>query len=103
MLESLLALYPLDGPGAAELSDDERTNLRLAERELEMLRAELNKRAEELPQLQKRLAAAKALEVTQPEQAAAMYAALVNLYGGQAWAGEVVEAARERLRVLAER
>jgi eukaryotic-like serine/threonine-protein kinase len=103
MLESLLALYPLDGPGATELSDDERTNLRLAARELEMLRAELNKRAEELPQLQKRLAAAKAIEEAQPVQAAAMYSALVNLYGGQAWAGEVVDAARERLQVLAER
>jgi serine/threonine-protein kinase len=104
LLEDLLALYPAAGGGLAELSEDQRTNLRLAERELSMLRARLAERAaEQLPELKRRISAARRLEESDPTQAAAMYRALVDLYEQQDWAAPAVNEARERLQVLAER
>ncbi|HEX6963656.1 MAG TPA: hypothetical protein VF175_17450, partial [Lacipirellula sp.] len=104
MIEDLLALYPVAGGARESLSESQRTNLRLAERELESLRERAAQyAAEQLPELRQRLQAARRLELAQPEQAAAMYQALVDLYDGEAWAATVVDTARERLQVLAER
>jgi serine/threonine-protein kinase len=104
LLEDLLALYPAIDKDVAELSEDQRTNLRLAERELSMLRARLAERAaEQLPELKRLVAAARRLEESDPTQAAAMYRALVDLYEQQDWAAPAVREARERLQVLAER
>jgi serine/threonine-protein kinase len=104
MLEDLLALYPADGEAAAKLSESQRTNLALAKRELSLLRERLaDQAAQQLPELKQRLTAARQLEQSNPEQSAAMYQALVDLYAGHAWAAAAVTEARERLQVLAER
>jgi serine/threonine-protein kinase len=101
MLEALLHLYPKDGGSRAELSEDERTYLALAERQLAKLRQVNDKRAaEQLPVLKERLAAAQRLETSVPEQAAAMYQALVDLYDDQPWAADVVNQARARQQEL---
>jgi eukaryotic-like serine/threonine-protein kinase len=104
MFEDLLTLYPAEGADQQALTDDQRTILRLAERESNALRERVTKQAAKLlPELQKRLQAARGLEQAQPETAAAMYQALVDLYADQPWAEAVVSTARERLQVLAER
>jgi eukaryotic-like serine/threonine-protein kinase len=101
MLENLLALYPQAGPDSSALNDDQRTYLTLAQRELAELRSVLDKRAgEQLPVLKERLLAAERLEKTAPDKAVAMYRALTDLYGEQAWASAVVDEARARLQTL---
>lgn len=102
ILQDLLTLYPLQGEGAAGLSDEMQQYLTLAERELSKLRKEIDARAAEmLPMLRDRLMAAERLEQSDPQRAAAMYQALVDLYGDQPWASELVRQARERLKELA--
>ncbi|MCC6491633.1 MAG: serine/threonine protein kinase [Pirellulales bacterium] len=101
LLEQLLILYPTEGPAAGALNDQQRSDLKLARQELDNLRRSFKQRAEEqLPQLAERLAAARRLERRAPGQAAAMYRALVELYGEAPWAGPVVRQAEERLMVL---
>jgi serine/threonine-protein kinase len=101
MLDDLMKLYPKNGEARAGLNDDERTYLALAERQLAKLQQIINKRAaEQLPVLKDRLVAAERLEKISPEQATAMYRALVDLYGEQTWAAPVVDHARERLTQL---
>jgi hypothetical protein len=66
----------------------------------------LSKLREEVAKLEKikatalaeRLATAEALAKTAPTQAAAMYRAIISVYGGDAWAGSMVERARARLK-----
>lgn len=102
-LEDLLALYPLSGPGAAELSETQRSYLTLAERQLTRLRTQIADRAKELlPDLQQRLQAAQRLEKTSPEQAATMYRALVALFQDQPWAKTIVDQAQARLKIIAD-
>ncbi|RIK83118.1 MAG: hypothetical protein DCC67_06260 [Planctomycetota bacterium] len=101
LLEQLLALYPAGGEAAGELTAEQRNDLELARIELENLRAALRERqARLLPLLDERLAAAAKLEATSPAQAAAMYRALIDLYGDAPWASSVVRQARERVASL---
>jgi serine/threonine-protein kinase len=102
MLESLLKLYPKAGGARSALTDDERSYLTLAERQLAKLRQVIDKRAaNQLPTLKERLATAQRFEQSAPAEAAEMYQALIDLYGDQAWASDVVDQARERLQTLA--
>jgi serine/threonine-protein kinase len=101
MLEDLLALYPVAGPAAAKLSEHQRSYLTLADRQLARLRMQITERASELlPDLQQRLQAAQRLEATAPDQAAAMYRALVDLFQDQPWAKSVVDQAQTRLKTI---
>ena len=47
--------------------------------------------------LRRRLAAADSLAAQEPDRAAAIWEALVTLYGDKPWAAEIVEEAQERL------
>ncbi len=99
ILQDLLTLYPIDGKGATSLSEEMRQYMTLADRELIKLRKVIDDRAkEQLPMLRDRLMAAERLEATAPAEAAAMYRALIDLYGDQPWAVELVGEAREHLK-----
>ena len=99
ILQDLLTLYPIDGKGATSLSEEMRQYLTLADRELIKLRKVIDDRAkEQLPMLRDRLMAAERLEATAPAEAAAMYRALIDLYGDQPWAVVLVGEAREHLK-----
>lgn len=101
MLEDLLTIYPESGAAAARLSEEMRQYLTLANREVGKLRETIEQQAKaQRPMLLDRLLAAQRLESTDPEEAAAMYAALVSLFGDQPWAAELVDQARERLKVI---
>ncbi|HMO86095.1 MAG TPA: hypothetical protein PKC18_14365, partial [Lacipirellulaceae bacterium] len=96
MLDDLLALYADSQEG-----DDAAPYLELARRQRAKAGDLLEQRqAEQLPQLQERLAAAAALRESDPRSAARIYQALVNLYGDEAWADPVVARARELLQTL---
>ena len=101
LLEDLLVLYPTAGEQAAALDEDQRTNLTIAERELAKLRVQIEKRAaEQLPAIRERARTARELEAASPEKAAAMYRALIDLYGEEAWAKPVIDEAQTRLKTL---
>ena len=101
MLEDLRTIYPESGAAAAGVSDEMRQYLTLADREAAKLRGVIDQQAkEQRPMLMDRLLAAQRLEETAPAEAAAMYGALVNLFGDQPWASELVEQARERLKTI---
>jgi hypothetical protein len=75
--------------------------LTLAGRELAKLQKMIDDQAkEQLPMLRDRLMAAERLEATAPAEAAAMYRALIDLYGDQPWAAELVGEAREHLKAM---
>jgi hypothetical protein len=72
--------------------------LTLARRQRDELRARIDAAAaEQLPELRRRLAAADALAAQEPDRAAAIWQALVTLYGDKPWAADIVEIAQERL------
>jgi hypothetical protein len=116
-LKSLVDLYGVTPPGSAEeaaagkkQSKAEREQVdrtaaivRLAQRRIERLRAELTKQHERmLAELKERMATAKGFETTQPAEAAAMYRAMIELYGTEGWAEAAVGEARARLSKLNE-
>ncbi|WP_428304421.1 serine/threonine-protein kinase [Lacipirellula sp.] len=101
ILQDTLTLYPTSGSAAAGLSEEMRQYLTLAERELAKLRTAIARQAkEQMPMLRNRLMAAERLEAKDPAQARAMYEALVDLYGAQAWASELIDEARKRMTAL---
>jgi serine/threonine-protein kinase len=97
LFESLVNLY---GPAAEGAKNDDVDAI------VELARERLTKLREEVAKLEKikatalaeRLATAEALAKTAPTQAAAMYRAIISVYGGDAWAGSMVERARARLK-----
>ena len=101
LLEDLLVLYPTAGEQAAALDEDQRTNLMIAERELAKLRLQIDKRAaEQLPAIRERARTVRELEDSSPERAAAMYRALIDLYGDELWAKPVIDQVQARLKSL---
>jgi hypothetical protein len=65
---------------------------------LDDLRAELDRRvAAQLPALRQRMQVAEDTAPTDPHRAHRIYQAIVDLYGEQQWAGEIVTEARKRL------
>jgi len=100
MLASLVNLY---GPAASE-QDETSAIVQLANRRLETLKRDLSKEREQLlKSLSERLQAAKKLVLSEPQQAAAMYRAIINLYRDQDWAQDVVTEARTQLTELEKR
>jgi eukaryotic-like serine/threonine-protein kinase len=72
--------------------------LMLANRRLAQLRKEVDKLAtEQTPRLTSRLDAADAMRLGEPERAAAIYRAVIELYGDKPWAADLVSRARESL------
>ena len=90
------------GNGArAQRSDESERRaacVRLARHQIERLRDDLAiQTARQLASLRRRLAAAGQIAADQPERAAAMCRALVDLHQDHAWADQVVAEARRRL------
>jgi hypothetical protein len=85
---------------ATNNSDHERVAavVQLANRQLATLEADIAKQTDEqLADLEERLAVAERLTASAPEQAAAMYRAIVDLYDEFTWADSIVSEARRRL------
>jgi serine/threonine-protein kinase len=100
MLEALLILYPPAGVAPA-LRKEQQTHLTLAERELTKLQVQIEKRATtQLPAIRERAQAAHRLEDSSPEKAAAMYRALIELYGDESWAKPVIDQVKVQLEAL---
>ncbi len=96
-LQAIVDLYgqPNREPGPDELC------LILARQRLTQLREEVKKRsAEQISLLQDRLNAADAVRKSEPEQARAMYQAVVELYRDKPWAADTVRHARKALKTL---
>jgi hypothetical protein len=102
-LQALIDLHP---PGArldAGHGADERSAavVQRAQRRLDVIRAEIAEQTErERVALVERMAAAGRLADAKPQAAAAMYRAIVELYGESAWAKEIVAEAQRRLGEL---
>ena len=110
-LQALVDLYDPSGllkeNGNSATTDNftetDRLWLTLAYQKIRELREKSASTADsQLPALRERLKTAAALEQSDPFLAARIYNALVGLYGDQPWAQEVVEAARARIKRLAE-
>lgn len=98
-LESLVALY---GTEARSAASDDRVAMcvELAKRQLAQLRNDVARlHARQLAALKERLVAADRLAAQQPAEARPIYQAIVDLYGNDAWADEVVRTARQKLEV----
>lgn len=107
LLSSLIELYGVDAD--VTLTEDDTPAARqaacvqLAKVQLERLKETLAQQsARQVASLQERLAAAETLASTDPEVAAAMYQAIVNLYQNEPWAAEIVTEARRRLDATSE-
>jgi eukaryotic-like serine/threonine-protein kinase len=97
-MTKLQAIVDLCGQQASEPGRNEMC-LVLVQRRLAQLREDVKKRSgEQLSLLEDRLNAADALRKSEPEQAKAMYRAVVELYSGKSWAAEAVHRARKALK-----
>jgi eukaryotic-like serine/threonine-protein kinase len=93
-LQALVDLYT----GQSDLSGPAGNCVELARRHLKQVRQEIAAvTAEQLPQLQARLDRADELKATEPDRAAAMYRAVVELYSPKPWAAPAVERAKAAL------
>jgi serine/threonine-protein kinase len=93
-LQALVDLYQTSE------GDDERTRLclLLAERRLTQLRSEIDALSKsQLEMLQKRLDQTDATRAAKPDQAQAVYRAVIELYSDKPWAAEPVRRARKAL------
>jgi serine/threonine-protein kinase len=95
-LRSLVDLY---GPASAgENSERIAAVVQLADRQLAALDEQIAERRErQMASLKERLDAAARLSETDPQRAAAMYRAMIDLHAAEAWAEGAVEEARRRL------
>ncbi|MCI0335579.1 MAG: serine/threonine protein kinase [Planctomycetes bacterium] len=99
MFQALVDLYGPTAPGKAD--NDVSAIVELAKQRLASLRADLTKSHErQLAALRERLDVAEKLSKTNPQQASAMYRAIIELYQSNDWAHEIVEPARNRLEEL---
>ncbi len=97
-MTKLQAIVDLYGQQDRESASNEMC-LILAEQRLAQLRDEVRKRsAAQLSMLQDRLNAADAVRNTEPEQAKAMYRAVIELYSDKPWAADAVNRARQGLK-----
>jgi hypothetical protein len=115
MLEALVDLYGAEKSAGAtadladgakkgpELDAANRTAdvVQLAKRRLKPMQADIaRQREQQVTALEERLAAAERLSAKNPQQAAAMYRAILKLHENNEWAEKVVETARSRLAKL---
>jgi serine/threonine-protein kinase len=93
-LQAIVDLYQ----GADDATGPTALCLELARRRLAELQAQVEKHAAgQLRLLRQRLDAADALRPRDPEQARAMYRAVVELYGDKPWAADAIRRARQSL------
>jgi serine/threonine protein kinase len=115
MLESLVNLYgadlPAEAPRTAEGVVGGKTKrdksaraadvVQLARRRIETLRSELaQKHKIQLAEINERIDVAEKLSKSDSQRAAAMYQAIIDLYGSEKWAESAVGNARSRLAEL---
>jgi hypothetical protein len=95
-MTSLRSLVDLYGPeSAGENSERIAAVVQLADRQLAALDEQIAERRErQLASLKERLEAAARLSKADPQQAAAMYRAMIDLHAAEAWAESAVEEAR---------
>jgi eukaryotic-like serine/threonine-protein kinase len=94
-LQAIVDLYDRPGSNAGSSGDC----LILVRRRLTQLREEIKRRtAEQLDLLQERLNAADGLRRKEPDRAATMYRAVVELYAEKPWAADAVRRARDALK-----
>jgi hypothetical protein len=75
--------------------------VQLAKRRIEALQTTIAKERDvQLADLRERIQAARDLAGSDPEHAAAMYRAIIDLHANDAWAAEVVQEARGHLAKL---
>lgn len=99
-LEAMLALYGEIEPtrGKSPLTDTRALAVQLAHKKLARLRQAAKEQfREDLKLLRQQLANADKVHASQPEQARAMWQAIVVLYADKPWAQSVVDQARKRL------
>jgi hypothetical protein len=116
MLGSLIDLYD-DGPSGSvksikptaaanqkpdrDSADRAAKVVLLAKRRIQSLRAEVAKqREQQLADLNERLMTASQLKTSNPDRAAAIFQAIVNLHADDAWAADVVQKARDGIGEL---
>jgi hypothetical protein len=118
-LATLNALSDLYGAEATHGGDDDASNsqtaepdhgdanermkivVQLAKRRIAALQTTITKRRDvQLADLRERVQAARDLADSDPERAAAMYRAIIDLHANDAWATEVVQEARSQLEKL---
>jgi hypothetical protein len=98
LFQSLVDLY---GPSGKNHDDDVAAVVQLAKQRQAELRADLAKLHErQLTALRERMEVAERLSSAEPGQAAAMYRAMIELHGDDAWAADVVRQAQSRLANL---
>jgi len=99
MLQSLVDLY---GPTTSDEENSEAAVIvQLATRQLDVLKSDLvSQQRQQLASLRERLDAAEKIAPQNPQQAAAMYQAIIQLHQHDAWAAETVDEARSRLAKL---
>jgi eukaryotic-like serine/threonine-protein kinase len=86
---------------ASEETDRRAACVRLAERQLKVLRQDVAKlHARQLVATQERLTAAERFAKNEPERAREIYRAIIDIYGERAWAADLVTEAQRRLREL---
>jgi serine/threonine-protein kinase len=102
LLNSLIELYGADA--AETIVDDDSpaarqaASVQFARRLLERLRdTQAEQSARQVASLRERLTTAEDLSVTDPQGAAAMYRAIIDLYENDAWAAEIVADARRHI------
>lgn len=97
-LQALVALYE----GSVTEADPQYRCLVLAKRRLARLQEETKKQvAEQLAEIENRLSAADALRPRDPQRAATIYRAILELYGNKPWAAEAVRRAQQALSLPA--
>jgi hypothetical protein len=104
-LQALLDLYGQDEAQSNTLpSDPRRVVVQLAEKKLPRLRKAVEELAsEDLRLLKKQLAHADKLYTSEPAKARAMWEGIVVLYEKKSWSQDMVEQARRRLSMYAEK
>jgi serine/threonine-protein kinase len=98
-----LPTVPDDSQSAQEGDARIGAIVQLAKRQLATLQADIIKQTDQqLAALQERLAAAERLTSSEPDQAAAIYRAIIDLYAASPWADSIVSEARRRLADIRE-
>ncbi len=101
LFQSLIDLYA--PPDNTDQQAKVEAIVSLAKDRLSDLQPRLKKRhAQELTAMRERLTVADKLAASEPENAAKMYRAIVNIYGNQDWAKELVAQAQARLESLSD-
>jgi serine/threonine-protein kinase len=106
MLESLVKLYGTeaksDASQTATADTDRRSQcVKLAEQQLATLRADMAKQTErQIAMIRERLDAAGKIADRDPQRSREMFQAIIDLYGKESWASDVVAEAEKQMNAL---